>query len=807
MTKALKVKVFFVLASALLIFGLPPAAKSQDPAGVTLTATAGLDGYFKEGHWIPIHIVAENTGQSLDGRIEVRLNRLNNATSTYTYPISLPNTSRKEIFLYVYPESYYLGRDLKISLLADRTEIASTNARLTTVRDNDLLFGVISEAPSDFNLLADLDPAGGEAFVSQIDMDGLPDRTAGLSGLDVLVISKVDTGAIKENQLQALGNWLVSGGRLIVTGGPSWQKTAAGLSTLLPLAPDDTQSVSDLSPLISFSHSQLPIKGDAVITTGSLRASAQTLASQSGYPLVLERSMGVGSIIYLSMDPSLEPLRSWQGLEDLYAGLLQVNKDSPGWAGGFRNWDFAAQAIASIPSLATPPALLFCGFLVLYVVALGPVNFIILRKLKRRELAWFSIPALVIFFSLLSYVIGIQMRGSRALMERMAIVQVWPGSNTARVDGLVGVFSPSRSTYQVNIGSGFLAHPIPTSTRMLGGGNWTIAENGTGVTIPDMRLEVGGLDGFAVEGNITAPEVDHDLKLSLAGTGASLEGQISNQSALTLHGAVVIAPGDTQQLGELKPGDTRDISISQRTSGRAAPSGQSTSAVPSGPGMVYFSPGGDALAIDILGTSNFYNDKETNRRYMLLNALASTQNGQRGPGGGVYLTGWTSESPIPASLQAKRASGENTTLYIFNIYPSLDLQGNRLNLPPALFSWTSLSPGPTDNDSPYDTRLFPGSYALKFWLSQPIRFSKVQALILHLKNSGAQGSSGLKIYVWNYSTEAWNSLGELDWGDLSVPDPENYVESSGEVRLKIENPNTPDGIRIEAADLSLVVER
>ncbi|HZD55718.1 MAG TPA: hypothetical protein VE136_03270, partial [Anaerolineales bacterium] len=650
-------------------------------------------------------------------------------------------------------------------------------------------------------------PAGGEAFVSQIGTNGLPDRTAGLSGLDVLLISRVDTGAITENQLQALRNWLVSGGRLIVTGGPSWQKTAAGLSSLLPLAPDNTQSLADLSPLISFSQSHFPIEGDAVITTGSPRPGAQTLASQSGYPLVLERSMGLGSVIYLSMDPSLEPLRSWVGLEDLYAGLLRVNNDRPGWAHGFQNWDSAAEAIASLPSLATPSALLFCGFLVLYVVALGPVNFIILRKLKRREFAWFSLPALVIFFSLLSYVIGDRMRGDRALMERMAIVQVWRGSNTARVDGLVGVFSPSRATYQVEVGPGFLAHPIPTSTRLLGGGNWTIAEDGASVTIPDMRLEVGGLDAFAVEGSITAPEITHDLKLSLAGTGVNLEGKISNQSALTLHGAVLIAPGNTEQLGDLKPGDTQDISISQRASGRAAPSGQSTSAVPSGPGMVYFSPGGNSLAMDILGTSNFYQDKETNRRYLLLNALASTQDGQRGPGGGVYLTGWTSESPIPASLQDKNASGESTTLYIFNIYPSLDLQGNRLNLPPALFSWTSLSSGPTDNDTPYDTHLFPGSYALKFSLSQPIGFSKVQTLTLHLKDSGAQGSSGLKIYLWNYRIDDWDSLGELDWGDFSVPDPEKYVESDGEVRLKIENPNTPAGIRIEAVDLSLVVER
>jgi hypothetical protein len=805
--KHLRLRLFFILISALLAFGFPLAAKSQDSAAIKLTASAGFDGYFKEGHWIPVHIIAENIGPSLDGRIEVSLKRLNNATSAYTYPISLPNTSRKEFFLYIYPESYYVGRDIKISLIANNTEVASTNARLTAVRDIDLLFGVISGSPSEFNLLADLDPTDGDAFVAQLDMNGLPDRSAGLSGLDILVISNVDTGAISESQLQSLRNWLVSGGRLLVTGGPNWQKTAAGLSGLLPLSPRNTQSLSDLSSLSSFSQSQFPIVGGAKISTGALTEDAQTLVSQSGYPLILTRPLGLGSIIYLSVDPSLEPLRRWGGLENLYGQLLNADQDLPGWADGFQNWDFAAQAIASLPSLAAPSALLFCGFLSLYVIALGPVNFVILRKLKRRELAWFSIPGLVLLFSMLSYLIGSQMRGNQPLISRMAIVQVWPGSSTARVDGLLGVFSPNRSTYRVEIGSGFLAHPIPTSARVLSGGNWTIMQDSAGVTLPDLRVEVGGLEALAVEGNIPAPQVTHDLKLYLDSQGASLQGSIANQSALTLDGAVLIAPGKTQQLGDFKPGDTRDISINLHAAGRAAQSGQSPNVTTSGSGIVYFNPGADTLAMDILGTSNYYQDKEINRRYLLLNALLSTQNGKAGPGGGVYLTGWASGSPIPASLQGKKASDEDTTLYIFNLSPSLDFRDNRLSIPPALFSWTTLSPGPTDHDSPYETRLFPGSYAVKFSLSQPLRFSSVQALTLHLKSSGTQGSSGLQIYLWNYLIEDWISFGKLDWGDFSVANPEKFVGPGGEVRLKIENQDSAAGINIESADFSLVVER
>ena len=56
-------------------------------------------------------------------------------------------------------------------------------------------------------------------------------------------------------------------------------------------------------------------------------------------------------------------------------------------------------AVSNLPSLALPP---IGGLLVLlfgYIVLVGPVNYLVLRRLDRREWAWFTVPALIVVFT------------------------------------------------------------------------------------------------------------------------------------------------------------------------------------------------------------------------------------------------------------------------------------------------------------------------------------------------------------------------------------------------------------------------
>ena len=144
----------------------------------------------------------------------------------------------------------------------------------------------------------------------------------------------MDTGTLTPDQKQALATWIGSGGKLFVVGGLKWQGTVAGLKDLLPVELHGTQNVSNLAELSAYLHDPSPLETGTTLSVGTLRAGAEVLVRQDGVPLIVQKQMGFGSIIYLAADPALQPLSAWKGIADLYTQLLGSHAPRPKWSEG-----------------------------------------------------------------------------------------------------------------------------------------------------------------------------------------------------------------------------------------------------------------------------------------------------------------------------------------------------------------------------------------------------------------------------------------------------------------------------------------
>ncbi len=784
-----------LVALALTGLAAPWIAHAQEQPGVTLTARAGFDGYYEVDEWLPVRVVLQNDGPGLDGQVEVRLPRGAAAETVYAYPISLPTVSRKEVTLYVRPEGYLGELDVVVvSSSANGNPVARVSVRLKSIGNTDRLFGVLAGSPSAFNTLADVVPPNGTASVAELEPGDLPERAQALNALDVLVVSDVDTGLLTDRQRAALSEWVAGGGQLIVAGGPGWLKTAAGLRDLLPVAPFGTRTLPELTSLQAYVASPYELAGSAVVAAGVLTQDAEALVSQGDTPLIVRRPVGFGAVAYLGADPALAPLKGWDGAADVYRALVSAPADRPEWAGGIQDWSSASDAASTLPNLQLPPTSLICGFLGLYIVAIGPLNFILVRALRRRELAWISVPLLVLAFSGAAFVIGSQARGNQPILNRLAIVQAQlahSASGTmpaARVSGIVGIFSPNRATYRLRFERALLAHPAPSDSGLApGGDDWTFLVENDQTTVPDLRMDVAGFTLLAVEGPAPAPALTHDLTLNLDDQGASVQGGVTNNSSFLLRDAVVLGLGQAQRLGDLRPGDTRAVRLSL---------------------TALRSPGPPAID-DILGATNYYSDPESRRRYSLLRAMSNSYGVGRldsGSSAGIYLAGWSDESPLGATLEAADFRAIDTTLYLVSLTPSLAVGQGRLTILPNLFTW-SVESGTPGNASPYGLNLYQSQYSLRFSLARPIPFTSVESLTLHLHSRNQAGPSGLAVDLWDYTSGDWASLPDPAWGDIAVPNPGRYVGPGGEIRLRLDSTGNPNAIEIEAADFTLVVTR
>jgi hypothetical protein len=802
-----------------LLVGWAPAARADDVAqagGVSLSIRAGFDAYYKEAHWVPVRISVANDGPDVTGTLSIVAPRNDGSLVTYARAVELPTQSRRELYMYIPTEGFV--SKLEVTLADETQKLAPTaSVRLTQAGPTDLIYGVLAGSPSAYNSLGDVDPVNGSAYVAQLELGDLPPLGQGWLGLDVLVLSDVDTGAFTPEQRAALSGWITGGGHLIVAGGPGWQKTIAGVSNLLPLLPSKTQTLPTLSALAAFAAATDPASS-AVAAVGSLAPEAIVLAENPGAdgpPLVVTRRQGLGQVTFLAVDPSFAPLRGWDGFAGLFRNTLSVSttSDRPSWADGLRNWYTARDAVNALPGLDLPSTWQICGFLGLYIAVIGPVNYLVLKRLRRRELAWVTIPALVVVFSGATYLTGYQLRGSQATLHRLAIVQVWPDSEWARVDQLVGVFSPRRADYDLEFAEQFLARPMPSEGSYGNTPGLLVMEQGETTRVSDVRVDIGAVQSFVAQGQIAAPRFEAALTLDVGSQAQALTGLVTNQSDLTLINAALLAPGagNVVRLGDLSPGQTQNISLSLYNSRASqAPYNAIAPAFSTTAGNLvaqpYYSSGYDTTIDDILGTTNYYQNKDDYRRFSLLSAAIDPYNGG-GRGNGVYLVGWTSDSPVGSEVVGRSFSTLNTTLYIVALSPELDLGQGLITLPPVLMNWMVLDPGLAGSPTPYDMYIYQNSdYALRFTPAVLLPFQEVADLTLHLTSYGVTGPTGLLVYLWDFAESAWVEQPAVEWGDTRIPAAGRFVGPAGEIHVRVSNSNALQ-LSIERLDFTLAVER
>ncbi len=433
----------FLWLAALL---LRPAAQDD---GLTLSARAGFDGLFKETAAVPVIVSARNDGPPIEGEIRVTVDDSRGGEVVYTAPISLPTGSDKRVALYVHVLPF--AGDLSVQLVSDDAVVAAieTNALNMVARD-DLLYGVVTSDPGGLAFLGTISGGRSAADVAYLDLADLPDVSIAWRALDVLVLDDVDTSRLTAGQLAALRAWAEDGGQLVVTGGPGGPKTTAAVADLLPVTVGGVESADDLPALSAFGGAAFTTPGPYTLTGSSLRT-GELLVHQDALPILVHTALGLGGVTFLALDPKLAPLAGWSGHTAVWESILAQTPARGPLGNGIQEGYGAVQAISSIPGLRLPSVWQLLLFLFAYTLIIGPINFLVLRRLRRRELAWVTIPVLVLLFSAITFFTGFRSRGGAAVLNEMSVAYGSVEAERVRTQSIVGLYSPRRGRYDLSL--------------------------------------------------------------------------------------------------------------------------------------------------------------------------------------------------------------------------------------------------------------------------------------------------------------------------------------------------------------------
>ena len=770
-------RIILVLAVAVSLAWKGEPAAAQD-AGPTMQVVVGFDGYCRSEGWCPVYVVLSNEGPDIEGELRVT----GSTSDVYARQLVLPAHSRKAYLLYI-PSDNSSSSRLTVQLRDQGDLLASQQVKVSWLSEGDRLYGVASGVPSALNFLNDVAPAGGRAAVAHLDLETLPPDPLGWEGLDVLVLNDVDTTALSGEQRRALETWVAHGGHLVVGGGAGAMRTVAGLADpstgsgqrLLPVTVGGTRPVDDLWGLGERMGVPVATAGPPYAIAEAVLREGEVLIEQDDLILLARRPCGAGKVDFLAFDAGLNPFPSWEDNARLWGFI--VGAGTVGARGiAVRSGYQARNAINAIPSLELPSALLILAFMLVYTLLIGPVNYVFLRKLDRRELAWLSIPLLIAGFTVCAYVIGFQIRGSTAIVHRIAVVHVptlgsstpWGmGEVTGRVSQLVGLFSPRRTNYDVWMASagvrempeGYYGGPADQPLYVI--------EEADGAMVAGLRVDVGGIRPFLAEGYADVSAIEADLRLTTDVTGELRLGGTVRNGSVPLTGTVVVAGFVEQRLGNLEAGEEMSVDLLLHGGG----------------GLV--APSSPDIPERILGPGDYWQDPVLYRRFQFLQALFPYD----GPGlsMGVYLVGWAeNDSPWPVKVVDRPFSTVETTLYVYHLPVSGLETGAAFTVPPELIErqveettgYVDVRPVGFHMDSEAEI-------VFRFTIWPGVAVNLVDELVLDMWGSSYGGAAHAPtVSLWNRESGDWEEL-NLGWGRHSISNGGAYVLPPGEVLVRL----------------------
>lgn len=833
---------WFWIFAFVIIFGTMGFSPPRQNNAVTIDLyPAGFDGYYRPGYWVPLRVNLKNEGNAInDGILQLSTQSLNSNTEVlYKAPVSLARGAEKSIFLYVSLNRN--SRDVEVELLDDNGRVVQRQkAPLEILAPEDLLFAVVTDSPRGAIPLQESRIGTGEVQQVHWAIDEIPPNADVLRAVDMMIIYNVDTDALGEN-ITVLEQWVNGGGHLVIHGGFYYFNIIKGLETLLPTTISEAISVPSLEALGAYiGYPDEKLAQSTQVNQNTPHDDAQvlfelSLADGSTVPMIVRRHIGAGTVDFVAVDPQEGALRDYDAIPILWRELFADTAPRPSWSYSFQDWNSADLAVKEMVGIELPSAVQMFVFLALYIFIIGPVNYLILRAIRRSELAWLTIPSVIVVFTLIAYFTGFSLRGDEPTVSYLNVVQTWNGSDTARVDGLVGLFSPRRTTYDFSIPEDLTLRTLPLVTTV---DNSKIAEvnirESTTYQIESLPVDAGIITGFATGGYIPAPKLNGEATWYLSNDNQiELEGSFTNNETFTLEDAVLLTKDSFKVLGDIPGIDSEgnntiefDLNVmlsnpSLFPQGSLTDIGQTTPFLPFNNNNNYYSSsysqtyatdcsnGSVNSLLDQVMDNQVYdcNDRTgerenqiLRRRALMLVAINHEIDYSGGRGGDIYIVGWAKETPYRIDIDGTDHLVEAETLHIVRLntrYESL-LQGGLVRLHQGLLTWTSVHPqNSLSVVAPYnfDGLRYDDEAILRF---SPLATIPIESIsMVEVEFRGRTNQRDALVDFWNWETGEWdrqvlnfalraNNPNNFEYAPFYLPTPTPYLSQNGVLQLRVQ---------------------
>ncbi|MCC6740576.1 MAG: hypothetical protein IT452_16145 [Planctomycetia bacterium] len=433
-------------ALALLALAAVPAA-----AEPRVSAQSAFGGVARTGAWTAVRVEVVNPDAELRLHVEI-----DGEGARSVRDITVPAGSRHAYWI---PVRARVRMDCRIT--GGPVEFKDTLS-LSVSGAGERLFLAVSDAPvglPEHELWKTVLASG----------DDLPDFSDAYGMFDAVVVRFPNPG-LPTAAADALRRWTQAGGVLAVCAGMGAKEAAdSRLASVLPVVIAGTTEVTSLAaidPALAAPAAPFPV------------ADARPRPGADPAPFGASGPAGLGRALFLGFDPLLRPVAEWGGLAGFWKVQLPLrpnagaDTDPPegdekarrAWLAGARSESsmlrnertrVEAERIRSARDLALAGRTVqlgwFFALLVGYLIVIGPVDYFVLRALRRQAWTWVTLPLAIAAFCAAAWGLSERTKARDSHIVAIGTIDVFPDGT--RETAVYLVVAPLSGTQEISTAS------------------------------------------------------------------------------------------------------------------------------------------------------------------------------------------------------------------------------------------------------------------------------------------------------------------------------------------------------------------
>lgn len=533
---------------------------------MNIKVSYGVEGKYKINSKTPINVVITNNGVNFQGKIQIETLVLDaNKYDLNTESINIAENTTKSLWY-----NLNIVKKFKVRLITDKNEVVleeTINVDKGRLNDGDILVGVLTDDFNGLNYISNLDlkndynEENKKIVPVTISKELIENNAKSLDTIDMIIINNYDTTKLTQDNISKIDQWVNNGGTLVVGTGENYKKVLSGIN----------------EKIISGTFSEATLKNihigessaNVLAVNMDIKESIELLIKDKDRSFISKVIKQNGQVIIFPWDLASKEIASLNENNSIWISATSGINNNIG-KNEENLWSIES-LLSTVKDIRLPSFQLMIILFVIYILIVGVLIYIVLKRLNKRDYVWVLIPIISIGFTILIYFVGSNSRIQDIIANKINIISI-DAEGKIKAESYLGILTAKVRNVVIEEPEDVSLNLIENINNYYGyGDEYNSNENAT------MRLntikegdkvyynfnEISSLhpEIFRVNNlNVRFEQLENDLKFS----NGKLTGYIINNLDCDIKKLVVATPYRIWDLGSLAIGEKISIEDSDK---------------------------------------------------------------------------------------------------------------------------------------------------------------------------------------------------------------------------------------------------